>query len=541
MFRKNKNQAERSKHDDKILEYVLANDPKNLQIAIDKKKYSVIHSADDKGRIAIFEACRLGYRECVEILAAIDMNPLPIDQDGRTPFHVAAMTGNRDCIMALLRRGVGINSIDEHSCTALHLAASQGQLDVLQTLIAYQADTEARDSEQNTPLICAAINNQTEAAVILLNNSVSVNAANSIGRTALMFSSERGNAELLQRLLNCGAQADRKDSSGTTARMLATGHDDCLRLLGADITPKAQATLAPPPSSSPSKSLLLSDAPKWPESSVIPLPRTGSTPSTNTVLNGGDSDTRRQLLAAREEIETLKAQLNAFRTEQDSGDEVEFGSDDEVDLGDAETSGKGSSKSASDDALKKARLDLEEAQSLLKAATKAAAEEKKNLTAQLAAVKADSDKARDGYVPVSEVEALKVKLEELSVAADSRAPDSSAIADAIEEATAAAAASHEAETTALRLEFESQIAELHGELQESAKEQTRLGDEATDARVAKGEVEAQLAALQDTLVEQQQQHAKQLQLYRYYLALAVKDALPAAVVKQINASITLDA
>jgi hypothetical protein len=44
--------VERSKQDDKILELVLTNDVEKLRAAVEKKKYSVIHSADEKGRIA---------------------------------------------------------------------------------------------------------------------------------------------------------------------------------------------------------------------------------------------------------------------------------------------------------------------------------------------------------------------------------------------------------------------------------------------------------------------------------------------------------
>ena len=58
-----KNKKDRTKYDDKIIEYVLTNDVDKLKAAVYKKKYNAIFTPDDKGRIAIFEACRLGFKE----------------------------------------------------------------------------------------------------------------------------------------------------------------------------------------------------------------------------------------------------------------------------------------------------------------------------------------------------------------------------------------------------------------------------------------------------------------------------------------------
>jgi hypothetical protein len=45
-------EGERTKQDDKIIEYVLANEVDKLRTAVEKKKFSAIFSADEKGRIA---------------------------------------------------------------------------------------------------------------------------------------------------------------------------------------------------------------------------------------------------------------------------------------------------------------------------------------------------------------------------------------------------------------------------------------------------------------------------------------------------------
>ena len=44
-------EGERTKYDDKILEYVLSNEVEKLRSAIEKKKYSALNLADERGRI----------------------------------------------------------------------------------------------------------------------------------------------------------------------------------------------------------------------------------------------------------------------------------------------------------------------------------------------------------------------------------------------------------------------------------------------------------------------------------------------------------
>lgn len=381
-------EGERTKYDDKILEYVLANDVDKLRTALDKKKYSALNRADDRGRIPIFEACKLGLKDCVDVLATVDTETIPVDSDGRTPLHVAALTGHRDCVTTLIRRGWGVNQLDERQNTALHLAASYGQLDVLQTLIGYQADTEARDADQSTPLIVAAQHNQTEAAIALLKNSVSVNASNSKEKTALMYAAEYGNVELVQQLLSNGAQADKRDYQGNSARSLAQdkGHDDVLRLLGVETngTKKSDSSAA-----------------------IFATPRAGSKEKVATDADGLRrqlEQERRALAEAQSEIATLKAQLDVFR-EQDNGDtgDVEFGSDDEVDLeGErAPSPSKAHHKPAGEDKgqIQKLKQEVEQ----LRAALQAAQAESQALQTQVNA----SAAVPLGFVAEAEVQALK--------------------------------------------------------------------------------------------------------------------------------------
>lgn len=252
MFRK-KNTKERTKHDDKLLEYVLAGDAINLRQIVEKKKYSSLLSADEKGRVPIFEAVRLGFTKVAEILIAADAECVTAtDEDGRTALHVAALHGQHECVTLLLKKGAPANASDVKEQTALHHAAIAGNVDAIQALLAFQSDTEAKDKDGNTVLLCAAKANQREAVYTLLNASANVNASNKQQKTSLMYACEHGASEVVRTLVQRGARVDPKDTGGRTALSYAKlgAHEACVAALPEDAPlGKMQAAPASPKAS----------------------------------------------------------------------------------------------------------------------------------------------------------------------------------------------------------------------------------------------------------------------------------------------------
>lgn len=155
LFKGKKGDVERTKGDDKILEATLAGDAPKLRSLIEKKKHSSLLSPDEEGRVAIFEACRLGFRDCVEALVAAEPSLDLADDEGRTCLHMAAEKGHAECVTLLVKKGADVNHADAKGLRPLHYAALGGHLDVLQALLAYSADIELVDRDGNTALILA--------------------------------------------------------------------------------------------------------------------------------------------------------------------------------------------------------------------------------------------------------------------------------------------------------------------------------------------------------------------------------------------------
>lgn len=110
---------------------------------------------------SIYEAIRLGFAECAEIILSAEPEANVPDEHGRTPLHIAAQNGFIDCVQLLIRkRTIPVDSKDFRGVTPLMQAAVAGKPDVIQALIAFQADSEAVDNDGNTALMLAVRCNQ---------------------------------------------------------------------------------------------------------------------------------------------------------------------------------------------------------------------------------------------------------------------------------------------------------------------------------------------------------------------------------------------
>eukprot|EP00052_Salpingoeca_macrocollata_P025101 m.227898 g.227898 ORF g.227898 m.227898 type:complete len:452 (-) comp22378_c1_seq6:171-1526(-) len=313
---------ERSKHDERLLECVVANDTHKLRTLIDKKKYTSLLIADEEGRVPMLEACKRGHKECLEILLSAEPEGMPADEQGRTPIHMAALNNHTECITVLTKKGISVDLQDDRKQTAVHYAAGLGQVEMLQALIAYQANLECCDVDGNTPLLIATKSKQVDCVGALLNASANINAANKQKKTALMYACQYGNEPLTRTLLLRGANPSLCDVDGATAAELALshGHNACAALLRVDVK-ESPARRKSAMSSMSQASVqehfsLLSDIPE------------------NALATELEKEKARNK-AAEEEIATLKAQLSLFNdstTANGDEDEVDFG-DADVDLG----------------------------------------------------------------------------------------------------------------------------------------------------------------------------------------------------------------
>ncbi|EDQ86996.1 uncharacterized protein MONBRDRAFT_10380 [Monosiga brevicollis MX1] len=236
MFRKTK-KMERNKYDDQILKAVLESDAKALRTLVEKKRFSSLIAADNDGRVPIYEACRLGFTECAEIILEAESEAHIPDEEGRNPLHMASLNGHVECVKLLCSKSnIAVDTPDLRGQTAAMHAAIAGHTDVLTFLLMRGADPEVTDHDGNTCLLLAIRANQRETAICLLNHSINVNAQNRQQKSALMFACELGLHELVTMLLQRGSQVDLRDTGGRSAYSYAklNNHARCLELLPED-------------------------------------------------------------------------------------------------------------------------------------------------------------------------------------------------------------------------------------------------------------------------------------------------------------------
>lgn len=328
LFKGKKSDVERTKGDEKILEATLAGDAPKLKGLIEKKKHSSLLSPDEEGRVAIFEACKLGFRDCIEVLLAAEPDVSLTDDDGHTCLHLAAERGYVECVTLLLKKGADVNAGDSKGLRPLHHAALGGHLDVLQALLAYSADIELTDKDGNTALILATKNNMVETATTLINAAANINIANRAQKTALMFACELGVEELARLLLARGAQINLKDTSGRTALAYAreSGNSFIIGLLPEDADPGSQNTKTPQ-ASTPKAAAPNGGAAGTPGAAGASATKPRVTLKDFRDLQKQLDEEREAHNKAKEENSVLKAQLSAFKPEE-QGD-VNFDSDDD--------------------------------------------------------------------------------------------------------------------------------------------------------------------------------------------------------------------
>eukprot|EP00730_Choanoeca_flexa_P015468 TRINITY_DN7108_c0_g2_i1.p1 TRINITY_DN7108_c0_g2~~TRINITY_DN7108_c0_g2_i1.p1 ORF type:complete len:470 (+),score=137.59 TRINITY_DN7108_c0_g2_i1:90-1499(+) len=312
MPRRKDTKLERNKNDDKIIELVAAGDAAKLRPLIQKKKFSSLKSQDRNGRVAIYEACRLGFEDCAEIILSAEPEANFPDESGRNPLHIAAVNGHVECVKVLCSKSqIPLDAVDHRGQTAAMHAAIAGSVEVLTFLLARGADSEKADADGNTCLLLAIRADKRNTATALLNASVYVNAANRQQKTALMFACEHGAHELVNMLLERGADANMRDTGGRTALSYAKlgDHTKCEELLPADAD--LGSTTMPEPVITASEEVAASHPP--------PSSRT-STSFTHLQeqvehLTADLYKEQQKNAQLEDQVERLQAELSAFQTD----------------------------------------------------------------------------------------------------------------------------------------------------------------------------------------------------------------------------------
>eukprot|EP00039_Didymoeca_costata_P015101 m.252109 g.252109 ORF g.252109 m.252109 type:complete len:467 (+) comp16154_c0_seq19:264-1664(+) len=310
----------RSKYDEKIMETVLQNDYGKLKTLLEKRRFTSLHSRDQEGRIPIVEACKMGFCECVDLLASIELPNENCEENGMHPLHIASEKGFADCVLALLNRGVRVDLTNKEGLTALHIAVENGHDRVVAKLLGYSADINRTNSDGQTSLSIACRLVHSACAVTLINGNANLNNQDAEGRTALMHACEQGLRDVVKALVQSGARVMTEDNEGRTAKDFA--------MIGGN-----QACLSELPRSAASGTLKITGG-------RVQDPEVQRLQTQIHNLKENLHEEKKALLGANNEIEQLKAQLAAFNPAEDVDDDDLFGSDDDIDL---ETSGTTSS------------------------------------------------------------------------------------------------------------------------------------------------------------------------------------------------------
>eukprot|EP00045_Choanoeca_perplexa_P006310 m.53663 g.53663 ORF g.53663 m.53663 type:complete len:479 (+) comp13576_c0_seq1:72-1508(+) len=305
---------ERNKNDDKIIELVAAGDAAKLRPLIQKKKFSSLKSADRNGRVPIYEACRLGFEDCAEIILAAEPEANFPDESGRNPLHIASLNGHVECVKVLCSKShIPLDAVDHRGQTAAMHAAIAGSVEVLTFLLARGADSELPDADGNTCLLLAIRADKRNTATALLNASVFVNAVNRQQKTALMFACEHGAHEIVKMLLARGADVNLTDTGGRTALSYAKlgDHTKCEELLPPDAD--LGATIMPPPVVTASEEDIATHPPPLAKNNTTFLHLQDQVEHLTTDLHKEKQKTSQ----LEEEVERLRAELSAFQNNTD--------------------------------------------------------------------------------------------------------------------------------------------------------------------------------------------------------------------------------
>jgi ankyrin repeat protein len=186
---------------------------KNKNLAEIKKRVlenpKIVDSIDEKGRTALYWACRMDESDIIAFLIEHDADVNLSNQNGVSPLHLSAANGNVRACEMLLNKKAQIEKTDSSGETPLHFAVSYGQFETVKWLLQKGAAFETANSRQRTPLIMAAREmSGIEIVRILVEKGANINARDYSNNTPLSLAAWRGTEEIVDYLLSRNAELD---------------------------------------------------------------------------------------------------------------------------------------------------------------------------------------------------------------------------------------------------------------------------------------------------------------------------------------------
>ncbi|CAB3979602.1 ankycorbin isoform X1 [Paramuricea clavata] len=221
-----------TKHDDKMLDYIVSDEENKLRLALLRKGVSPLKKKSD-GKTMLDVACEHGHVECLGVLLERCADVISVSKAGSSALHTAAKCGHADCIVKMLQHKVRVGSQDPEKMTALHHAASKGHVDCVRILNTNGAKLNIRDKDGRTPLLLAIQAARETIVKILVENGAKVNLTDSAHKTPLMYASLIGLKDTVSKLLQHGANPLLRDTNGHQAEDFAriSGYDDIVKTI----------------------------------------------------------------------------------------------------------------------------------------------------------------------------------------------------------------------------------------------------------------------------------------------------------------------
>lgn len=201
-------------------------------------KYNVIQNNDDSIlREILFNACKTGNKNLVQLLINNGVNLNIIDQRNETPLHWITYYFNKknaqnkiEIMKLLIQQGININAQNKFGDTVLHGIVTRDDItefiDAVELLINSGASLNIKNHRNTTPLhyICSTKSNYENKIVKIITKNkiyIDVNVKNEHGETPLHIACRNGHFYLAKLLIQHGADVNAKNNANQTPLHLA--------------------------------------------------------------------------------------------------------------------------------------------------------------------------------------------------------------------------------------------------------------------------------------------------------------------------------
>ena len=125
---------------------------------------------DDKGRTALWAACKAGKANIARLLLQSNALVDQCDDDGMTPLMIACQQGKVECAEACMNAGARVNAINKKGFTPLLLAVYNRQTEVANMLLdkgaSHQASVQGKTAVEYARMVVRAAPNDARKALV---------------------------------------------------------------------------------------------------------------------------------------------------------------------------------------------------------------------------------------------------------------------------------------------------------------------------------------------------------------------------------------